>query len=138
MKTTTLLLLSIIAATTVGCQKSGPDLSIVTGTVKLDGEPLADALVTYQPLSGVGTYSSAFTDKNGFYRMRYSRDRDGVMMGRHSVTICTAPPSLGGVERVPPKYNSATELTQEIIAENHEFNYEIKSGNFKGRNSWSK
>ncbi|WP_437200720.1 hypothetical protein [Planctomicrobium sp. SH664] len=131
-------MLSALAGVLVGCQQSGPELSIVTGTVMLDGEPLPEALVTYQPLSGVGTYSSAFTDKNGFYRMRYSRDRDGVMMGRHSVSIATAPPSLGGVERVPPKYNSATELTQEINAPTHQFDYALETGNFKGKASWGR
>ena len=43
-----------LMATVVGCGSSHPPLTIVTGTVTYDGEPLADAVISIMPESGGG------------------------------------------------------------------------------------
>jgi hypothetical protein len=86
---------TILAAATLagaaGCGGSGLDLTPVSGTVKLDGAPLADATVTFLPLDkqrgqtdlapAIGT-----TDTQGRFIL-WTAGETGAAPGRHAVTI---------------------------------------------------
>ena len=86
---------ALIATTTLlacGCQEAGTAYVPVSGRVTLDGEPLADAIVTFRALDApAGVVGSAKTDARGRYRLRSltpQRERiDGGAVGRHRVTI---------------------------------------------------
>jgi hypothetical protein len=121
----------VFSSSFTGCRPEGPELADVRGTVRLEGKPLAEALVTFQP-TGTGTYSSAFTDKEGNYQLVYSRSRSGALLGAHTVTIRTAPPGIGGVERVPPKYNGKSELKGEVKDGTNVIDFDLESAGFKG------
>ncbi len=110
-----------------------PDLGSVSGTILLDGKPLADAAVEFTPVSGRG--SVATTDASGKYTLRYTTDIDGAVLGPHTVRITTGRPATGGEggetkpaapERIPPKFNSATDIKEEVKAGPNTFDYDIK------------
>src|SRR5690606_27047316 len=77
----------------VGCGGTdGPPLGSVSGRVTLDGQPLANAVVQFQPTGADGTYSAGRTDEDGYYQLRYTRDRYGALIGSHRVSVSTAAP----------------------------------------------
>ena len=72
-----------------GCGSSGQQLGAVTGTVTLDGKPVPGALVTFISKEPGGTSSYGRTDANGKYRLEFTTDQFGAMVGGHDVTIVT-------------------------------------------------
>ena len=75
----------------IGCGPKGPELGEVEGIITLDGEPVPDAVITYVPMfpDGVECKSSDKTDANGYYRIRYNRERYGVKLGEYMVQAST-------------------------------------------------
>ena len=74
-----------------GCGNRIPVTS-VTGTIKLNGEPVENAMVTFIPdsLSAKGTVATAKTDKDGRYALKtYMGDQTayGAFPGGYKVTI---------------------------------------------------
>jgi hypothetical protein len=112
-----------------GCSgTSGPEMGEVSGTVKLDGQPLANASVRFTPESGAP--SIGITDEQGYYELQYSSSRNGAVAGQHVVRISThrhagedddgnKTPAVP--EKVPTAYNLKA-------AENPEMKREVKSG----------
>ncbi len=103
---------------------SGPDLGRVSGTVTLGGNPLPDALVTFDP-EGEGSPSTATTDASGRYELMYTADRKGAIVGKHKVTVSTFrqqsnPDGTTTMipEKVPAEYTSVstTSLVKEVKA----------------------
>jgi hypothetical protein len=113
----------------LGC--GGGDVGYVEGTVTMDGNPLPDALVTFQPESGRPSYGR--TDGNGRYELIYTKDAKGAVPGKHTVTISTlqeGDPDAGGKsipEKVPAKYNTNTELTREVTPGSNKLDFELSS-----------
>ena len=60
----------------------------VSGQVLLDGKPLANATVSFQPEKGRASYGR--TDAQGNYRLSYTDKQDGVRPGKCVVRITTA------------------------------------------------
>ena len=60
-----------LMVTLVGCGASHPALTVVTGTVTYDGEPLADATIVLMPDGGDGTTKTAdgLTDAQGQFKL---------------------------------------------------------------------
>ncbi|MEW4562720.1 carboxypeptidase-like regulatory domain-containing protein [Bremerella sp. JC770] len=116
----------------VGCQNG--DTEGVTGTVKLDGAPLANAEVVFTPEGG-GRPASAKTDEQGNYQLRYTVDQPGAPAGTYIVEIRTGTSKTGPdgkdlqvPELVPTKYNNKTELTAEVTdGGNNRFDFDMKS-----------
>lgn len=132
-------LLAVSASLAMGC---GPGAKIVpvSGVVKLDGKPLANALVVFQPIAtagktaGVG--SSGSTDANGAYSLTMSdSDQRGAVVGKHSVVINLkvesddrANPNRPPPKLLPKRYNSQTELHFEVKpGGNTDANFDLKS-----------
>ncbi len=93
----------------VGCDSSGdrPNLGQVTGSVTLDGKPIADVLVRFEA-EGFRA-SQGVTDAEGQYRLRYIRNIMGAAIGNHEVTISDS----SGKKRVPKTYQ--TEPLKKVV-----------------------
>jgi hypothetical protein len=76
-----------------GCGSSdGYKLAPVSGTITLDGQPLAGASVSFQPTGGgatPGPGSAAVTDAGGKYELKTAEaeGRPGAVVGAHVVRI---------------------------------------------------
>lgn len=103
-----------------GCFSRGPELAPVTGTVTLDGEPLAGAQVEFKPMRGNPSYGT--TDERGRYELRYTKDKTGAVVGSHVVRITTqttvVDPETGAEsqvpQRVPERYNDRSGLIRDV------------------------
>lgn len=100
-----------------GCSgDDGPPLARVEGVVTLDGEPLPDALIEFQPTRLEGSPSYGSTDAQGRYEMVYSLDRKGAWIGEHLVRITTYNKNERVREKVPPKYHRDSEIKRNVVA----------------------
>lgn len=136
------------ALVVVGC--GGPEttrvpLVRVSGIVKLDGDPLANAVVIFE--SEEGSYSYAQTDSEGRYDLRFDSQFRGVTLGKKTVRISMnrrirglnsndegGPDDTAGgsfekqpKERVPEKYNLRSTLSVNVTASTKSFNFDIES-----------
>ena len=117
----TAILLAFLTTGCTGGPGDQPDLGKVTGTVRLDGSPLADAYLRFQPESG--RPSTAKTDDSGVYELNYTYKVKGAKVGPHTVRIWTfetgSDPDTGKLtilakERVPVSYNAETTLRKDV------------------------
>lgn len=79
-----LVVVVMVMLAAVGCGKAAPKLHPATGTVTLDGKPLADATVSFVPASGAP--SDGKTDDSGKYTIMTS-GRPGLPAGACKVTV---------------------------------------------------
>ncbi len=130
------------ALVAAGCSRGAP-AEHIDGLVSLDGKPLADIRVTFQPQGsgqegGIG--SSGVTDANGRFTLRRVDDgRDGAVQGMHSVTLsdklaesaaedADAGPALKAPKsRIPAQYANARFPFQVKAGEKNEPKFELKS-----------
>lgn len=73
----------------LGCGGSGgdtPDLGKVSGVVTVNGQPLANAIVTFTP-QGEGRPSVGETNESGEYSLLYTASESGAMIGQHTVSV---------------------------------------------------
>jgi hypothetical protein len=69
----------------VGC--GGSELSPVSGTVLIDGQPFADAAVLFTPEAGDGLAATGETDESGRFVMKTRGTEPGVRPGKYKVII---------------------------------------------------
>jgi hypothetical protein len=125
-----LLLLSLVTLVFAGGCGS-ETLAPVSGTVTLNGKPLAGAIVSFTPMvprKGVEAPlgSSGKTNDQGHYSLETNAGRKGALVAKHKVAISVvqaeagnsdARPPRGGwpmKDRIPTKYNENTELEFEV------------------------
>jgi hypothetical protein len=124
----------MLAFIAVGCggPSDFPEIAPVTGTVTMDGQPVPNAIVTFQPLEA-GRPSYARTDENGRYEMIYTNDNPGARLGKHLVMISTQsdgdedqniPRSR---ETIPAEYNMRSNLERVVEATDNVFDFELQS-----------
>lgn len=119
-----------LAAGASGCGQSGRELVKVSGKVQANGSPLSKVMVEFQP-QDKGSPSIGYTDENGNYELRFSRDRYGALVGRHTVRIDYDYDKGSGdpkpAFKIPPQYNRQSELNVEVNskARQHDFNLKI-------------
>jgi hypothetical protein len=99
--------LAIVAACAIGCGAPHP-LAPVSGRVTLDGKPLANASVTFQPVVGgsnnPGPGSGGFTDADGRYTLKVvGLESRGAVVGKHTVHITLVPPETDPTDDKPKK-----------------------------------
>ncbi len=125
------LLLCPLIVSMVGCGAS--DYGSVTGTVLAEGKPLANAMVTFTP-EPAGRPSSGVTDENGVYNLIYTQDQKGALIGQHTVRVSTAVAEgdYGKMskEKLPAKYNIASEIKKEVKAGRNVIDIEV---DFQGK-----
>ena len=119
--------LLLVSAVGCGSRRFAP----VSGRVTLNGQPLANALVAFNPIppegsSEAGPGSIATTDANGEYTLRVTPDRPGALVGKHRVAITGMNLQVGESDRrqpragrpltkpIPRRYNDQSELTCEV------------------------
>lgn len=130
--TWTLLLLTGISSL-AGCEDNS-SVGHVSGVVTLDGQPLPEAFVHFQP-QAEGAPSLSKTDRDGRYTLRYSRTAAGALVGTHVVRITTFqvgdldadPPRARSPERVPPEYNTQSRLTAVVQPGSNEIPFDLQS-----------
>ena len=121
----------------------------VSGTVTLDGQPLAAAVITFEDPS-TGNFSFARTDASGQYTLQFDSEKDGVTPGNKVVRLSTTrsilglrgeegeetgeSPSEGSAkpagrqqELVPDCYNAKSKLNVEITAASGTVDFDLKS-----------
>ncbi|WP_339733391.1 carboxypeptidase-like regulatory domain-containing protein [uncultured Gimesia sp.] len=113
-----------------------PDLGKASGQVTLDGKPLPNANVFFQPVEG-GRNSTGITDDQGNYILEYLRDSKGAKIGRHKVRVSRFVEPVKGdngkiedpgqKELVPDRYNQKTELEKDVKAGKNTINLELKT-----------
>lgn len=102
----------------------------VTGAVSINGEPLKNALVSFEPMTGRG--SSAITNAEGKYDLFYVDQARGALVGEHTVRITTyveedSPAAAKFKESIPKKYNANSELKETVKPGRNEFNFDLES-----------
>lgn len=100
----------------LGCGQTAPSLADVAGSVTLDGKPVSNVMVEFQPVNGGGSPSIGYTDLDGVYRLRFTRERWGALPGTHLVRIDF---DLESHDRrpglpIPAKYNRDSTLRREL------------------------
>jgi hypothetical protein len=119
------LLVALVLAAGCGGGKFAP----VSGIIRLNGQPLAGASVSFEPVitdkTTYGPGSHGITDANGQYKLRVSTPNvDGALIGKHTVRISrgeTPKGDPGGAhltkELLPARYNSQTDLSFDVLPE---------------------
>jgi hypothetical protein len=144
---------ALAVALLIMCGCGDNKLAPVSGRVLVDGEPVENLVVLFQPIGGrdnenPGKGSSARTDKDGRYTLEQDAGVPGAVVGKHKVAIFTpmsdkelktnpdtgsedgAPPQ--SKEIIPPKYNDLTELTFDVPAAGcTEANFTLETGRKK-------
>lgn len=128
---------SVMLCSVTGCMGDGgepvPDLAAVSGVVTLDGSPLGNAKVIFEPQEvrekGRRRASSATTETDGSFELHYNADATGATPGKHKVMIIKLPdnPDEAGKQLIPAKYNEKTELTADVTAGDNTTNFDLKS-----------
>ena len=125
----------LLAVSLSGCGKSDlPDIGKVSGTVTLDGKPLPDAVLTFQPEGARPAY--ARTDEEGYYEVEYTKGVMGATLGTHRVAISKLEGGGGdqggygagaSKETLPAKYNLRTTLTFEVKPGKNQADFDLDS-----------
>jgi hypothetical protein len=137
---------ALLLAGALGCGSSGT--VAVTGTVKLNGEPLPGAVVTFYPEGGTkGLGGHGTTGPDGKYTLTSARGGQGVLPGAYRVVVSrflnpdgSAPdpkvPRMEGKARetLPGRYSDrdATELRATVSKDAPAHDFALKADG-KGR-----
>ena len=76
-----------VAMSGCGGGSDGPPLGRVKGTVTYQGQPLKNATVVFLPNQQGVRLASGVTDNNGRFELMTDVPGDGVVLGKHRVTI---------------------------------------------------
>ncbi|MCA9028340.1 MAG: hypothetical protein KDA86_24220 [Planctomycetaceae bacterium] len=115
--------------------KEYPTLGRVTGVVTLNGQPLAGAQVTFQPVEIEHSInesrtirarsSTAYTNVEGYYDIKYDEDMRGAVVGEHLIQITK---QFQGKELVPVLYSGPFSQEKRTVVEgSQEFDFAITS-----------
>lgn len=111
----------------LGCFRSQqPPLGLVSGTVRLDGQALANATVRFTP-TGPGRTSEGTTDAEGRYELRYLRAIPGANIDTHTVRITTASEVNGNRELLPPRYHARSQLEARVVSGANDLDFDLRS-----------
>ena len=122
------LALTLVAlAAAVGCDTRPYRLAPVSGSITLDGEPLAGVVINLQPMTQggepPGPGSTGKCDADGRYTLETLHGEPGAVVGTHRVRIygpkAEAVPqgdvdTPGTQEIIPARYNYESRVTLEV------------------------
>jgi len=138
VKVSNVVIVACLLLAGAGCRQSDqPPLGRVTGTVTLDGQPVAGVEVSFAPESG--RPSAGLTDTAGRYELIYVGTTKGAKVGSHRVRIAALAPDFADsgdgdrparpaqLIRIPRRYNLETTLTAEVRRGRNEFDFALES-----------
>lgn len=96
--------LLLAAPVFLGCGSSLPERGVVTGTIKVDGQPINQGQVCFWPEQG--RPATATIQADGSYRLTTFEPGDGATIGKHQVTV--------EAKRVVGKGKMPTSMEEEI------------------------
>lgn len=112
------LLVPALGPVASGCSGTGDNLprEAITGTVKLDGQPLAGGVIQFTaPKEGGTTQGEGDTGGSPISNGQFSIDREqGLVPGHYRVTI-NASSGAGGAKPAEPGRPNRTERPKELI-----------------------
>lgn len=127
-----------------GCTGRDSNVGYVTGTLTVDGDAIADALVIFSPTTGRA--SAGYTNEDGVYVLKYVARQKGARIGKHKVyvTIENAPDGEGEYslerkprkkkkkrlkEKLPKKYSDPkeTELTATVTSGSNTIDFDLST-----------
>jgi hypothetical protein len=133
----------LLALACGGCGSSGSPVPLgqVSGLVTLDGQPFAGALVQFNPEAAPvttdkkapgGGGSSAISDAEGKYILRFDNEHEGAVLGSHTVTVAEIQepdPNDGPPKplRIPLVYSLSSPFKFEVKDGSNTFNLELAS-----------
>ena len=94
-----------------GCGSKGPAIVPVSGTVTLDGNPVANAAVMFAPTSG-GRPAEGTTGTDGKFQLTTEKPADGAMEGEYEVTV-TGVRTVGAVVNPDGTSGDPTQVREE-------------------------
>ena len=139
----------VVSLSLCGCGSGSdqPELGEVTGTITMDGKPLAATIVVFSPDNG--RPARGRTDAEGKYELTYIGETRGAKIGHHRVEIApneegedeseieaanagenvSAPPSPVKPEKtkVPSRYNTDSVLEADVKAGENVFDFKLES-----------
>src|SRR5262245_27228452 len=128
------LCIAASALVAAGCNRENlPGLGRVQGTVIMDGSPVPDANVWFEPADGKTTAAMGRTDASGHYELYYSRGHKGANLGENTVKITTFRDTddenpQARKETIPARYNAKSELKTNVKRGVNKTDFELKSG----------
>jgi hypothetical protein len=131
MRAQRLLLLAVPAVLAAGCGKEPYKLAPVSGRVTLNGKPLENAAVMFQPVvvgtnNNPGPGSAGVTDAEGRYTLTVvGQEAKGAVVGKHKVRVTMYQKDDSADDRpkrvkqvaIPAKYNRNTGLEYDVPAD---------------------
>ena len=101
----------------------------VTGTVTLDGDPLAGAYVIFYPVEGGRANSTSKTNDKGEFDLSYTHDSGGAIPGSYKVLVSkTKKVNEKDFETLPSQYNSESTTVVEVTQSGeNRFEFELNS-----------
>jgi hypothetical protein len=149
MKLRLLIPVCLVLFLSAGCGGPAADYSQLnlvnaSGTVTLDGQPLPGAVVMFEAPDGQFAYG--MTDAGGGYSLQLDSEKKGVVAGEKTVRISTTKKILGlnaseggesdpatakkeaaSGEKVPEKYNKASELKLTVSPDQTVYDFDLTS-----------
>ena len=122
-------LLVLLLPPLAGCGSDPYKVAPVSGTVTLNGKPLANTSVTFAPVAAAGTIepgpsSAGTTDADGRFTLTLiGKDGKGAVVGKHKVRISireeadVSDDTPVKVQQLPMKYNAQTMLEFDVPAD---------------------
>ena len=127
---------ALLGAALVGCgDPNAPDTGKVHGQITYNGEPVEGCSVVFTPQAG-GRSSSAMTDADGSYELKYTISTMGALVGQHKVELFTAMQRVvndegvvkheGRQEIFPAEYNTASTQKVEVQAGDNTIDFHVE------------
>lgn len=123
-----LLLIVFVAVSQVGCVRGDPSICRVSGCVTLDGKPISEGRINFNPVSkAMAPQGGKIVDGSYSFDAKIGMNDVEVMV----TGIGPNPTYIDGVPLktniIPPRYNEKTELHADVSRERAEFDFDLRS-----------
>jgi hypothetical protein len=119
-----IILATLFCALLVGCSKGGRQIAPVHGRVTLDGQPLLNADVEFQP-DDSSRSSRGRTDADGRYELAYKVHQLGAIVGPHTVTITVSHELMRNPPNIAARFNTKSELKRDVESGDNTFDFDV-------------
>lgn len=107
-----------LTASVVGCGADGPPMYDVSGSVSLDGQPLRDGDIVFEPLDQqYGADAGKVIDGKFAFKAKGGKNRVAIRAAKFVPNPRNPDGEPDSVSLVPTKYNDETVLEAEVAAD---------------------